>query len=214
MSGKRATNDEAESSFAGLTRQIQCYGHIGMHNASGISDAKRNGFLYRPLTEKEIASGKQGLIHTLPMEELKMTLVLTAMEDAPAARAANMAEVEAHRERRREKEEIAKHTDWQGVDDQHIEALIYHKMGESEVCWRTATEVNQGFRRLTTKKDKYSVLKDNIRIRVIGYGWVMWDTRWTEGGRTKSVEELARRLKEIIAKTRKWKIPDRPEPPT
>ena len=48
------------------------------------------------------------MIHALPMEELKVTLVLSAMEDAPATRASNVAEIEAHRKRRKEKEEIAK----------------------------------------------------------------------------------------------------------
>ena len=92
------------------------------------------------------------MIHALPMEELKITLVLSAMEDAPATWAANMAEIEAHRKRRKEKEEIAKLKEWENVDNKHIDALIYHKMGESEVFWRTATDVNRGMRRLNTKK--------------------------------------------------------------
>ena len=50
-------------------------------------------------------------------------------------------------------------------------------------------------------------------IRVIGYGWTKWRTQWSEGGRVKSPEELAKRLKEIIAGTRNWKIPPRPTPP-
>ena len=140
-------------------------------------------------------------------------MVILAIKDAPATRAANLAEVEAHRKRRREKEEIAKLEDWRGVNEKHIEALIYHKMGESEVFWRTVTEMNQGLRRLKTKKDKYAVLKDNILIRVIGYEWTKWKTQWSEGGRVKTPEELARRLKEIIAGTRNWKIPPRPKPP-
>ena len=68
-------------------------------------------------------------------------------------------------------------------------------------------------RKLNTKKDKYTVLKNNILIRVIGYGYEKWKTTWSEGGRVKLPEELARRLKEIIVGTRNWKIPPRPEPP-
>ena len=40
LMGTRATNDEAESSFPGLTCDIQCFGCIGMHSAVSISDAK------------------------------------------------------------------------------------------------------------------------------------------------------------------------------
>ena len=39
MLGKAATNDFAESSFAGVTQQVVVYGTIGMHAAAAISDA-------------------------------------------------------------------------------------------------------------------------------------------------------------------------------
>ena len=81
--GKMATNDHAESSFAGVTSQVQYYGRIGMHNAAAASDTARNGFLQRPLTKKEHESVKRGLFHELP-EELRVTLLIMAMEDAPA----------------------------------------------------------------------------------------------------------------------------------
>ena len=43
--GCMATNDMAESSFAGVTAQLQCYGCIGMHNGTAVSDMKQNGFM-------------------------------------------------------------------------------------------------------------------------------------------------------------------------
>ena len=47
MLGKMASNDLAESSFAGVTTQVQCYGRIGMSAAAAVSDVGRNGFLSR-----------------------------------------------------------------------------------------------------------------------------------------------------------------------
>ena len=44
MLGVMASNDLAESSFAGVTAQVQCYGRIGMCNAAAVSDAARNNF--------------------------------------------------------------------------------------------------------------------------------------------------------------------------
>ncbi len=52
-----AVNDLAESSFAGVTAQVQVFGRIGMANAAAVSDMARNGFLHRPTTRKEIESG-------------------------------------------------------------------------------------------------------------------------------------------------------------
>ena len=50
--GLMAVNDLAESSFAGLTAQVEVYGRIGMANAAAISDMARNGFLSRPSKKK------------------------------------------------------------------------------------------------------------------------------------------------------------------
>ena len=47
MLGKMASNDLDESSFAGVTAQVQCYGRIGMSAAAAVSDVGRNGFLSR-----------------------------------------------------------------------------------------------------------------------------------------------------------------------
>ena len=52
MMGMMAVNDLAESSFAGVTAQVQCYGRIGMHAAAAASDMSRNKFLSRPTTKK------------------------------------------------------------------------------------------------------------------------------------------------------------------
>ena len=52
MLGKMAYNDLAESSFAGFTAQVQCYGNIGMSAAAAVSDVGINGFLSRGGTKK------------------------------------------------------------------------------------------------------------------------------------------------------------------
>ena len=44
------------------------------------------------------------------------------------------------------------------------------------------------------------MLKENIRMRKIGLGWSWIDDAWSKGGRPFSVEELTKRLYDIIAK--------------
>ena len=39
-----AVNDLAESSFAGVTGQVQCYGRICMYRAATVSNVSRNDF--------------------------------------------------------------------------------------------------------------------------------------------------------------------------
>ena len=59
MLGKIATNDPAESSFAGVTSQIQKYSRISISGAAAISDMQRNKFLSRVGT----GAGKVGIFH-------------------------------------------------------------------------------------------------------------------------------------------------------
>ena len=66
MLGKMVTNDLSESSFAGITYQVQTYGRIGMCNAAAISDMPRNGYLSRPTTKKDLKEVNRGLFHDLP----------------------------------------------------------------------------------------------------------------------------------------------------
>ena len=88
MLGKMVTNDLAESSFAGVTTQVQTYGRIDMCSAAAVSDMARNGFFARPTTKKSIDNDKRGIFFTLP-EELQLTVVMVVMEDAPYTRDSN-----------------------------------------------------------------------------------------------------------------------------
>ena len=52
MLGQWASNYLAESSFARVTSQVQCYGRISMSNAAAVIDVARNGLLNRDGTKK------------------------------------------------------------------------------------------------------------------------------------------------------------------
>ena len=40
--------------------------------------------------------------------------------------------------------------------------MIYHRMWDSEACWKTVAEVTAGLRGMKTKGGKVAALKDNI----------------------------------------------------
>ncbi len=68
----------------------------------------------------------------------------------------------------------------------------------------------QGTKEDEYQKDKLRALKDNILIRYKGLGFAKCKTTWSENGRSKTVPELAKRLKEIIRfqKKDKWVVPN------
>ena len=57
------------------------------------------------------------------------------------------------------------------------------------------------------------MLKDNIQIRVIAFGWEEFKNQWSNYSRHKSSTELERSLRKIIEKSKGKNIPPRPEVP-
>ena len=83
--GKIVVNDPAESSFGATTRQLQCFGQIGLGNAGGVSQVQLNCDMKRVLPK--IKKGKKatqpdgGLFHMLS-NEMRTALLLVARKDA------------------------------------------------------------------------------------------------------------------------------------
>ena len=154
MLGVVAVNDLAESSFAGVTAQVEVYGRIGMANAAAISDMARNGFLSRPSCNQDLESGEgHGLFHRL-CEGLKITAVMAAVDMAPQTRESNNAALELQRKAKRKRDELAKEEGLEKATDEYIECLIFHRMWLSDRCWKTVAEVRSGIKALRYKKDK------------------------------------------------------------
>ena len=63
-----SVNDIEESSFAGVTAQLQVFVRIGMSRAATISNMARIGFLDQPTINKEISDNKTILFHDFSEE--------------------------------------------------------------------------------------------------------------------------------------------------
>ena len=81
------------------------------------------------------------------------------------------------------------------AQDYYIEALILHIMWYSYKCCKTETKVTTRLKDLTYKTDKLDMLKNNIQIRVIAFGWEKFKIQWSKDGRQKSIPKLEKRLK-------------------
>ena len=210
MLGKMVTNDLAESSFAGVTAQVQTYGRIDMCSAATVSDMARNGFFARPTTKKNIGNDKRGVFFTLP-EELRLTAVMVAMEDAPYTRDSNNVTLALQRKRKREKEQHVAEKGLEKASDQFIKALVLRQMWDSDAACKTVDDVTNRLQLLKYKKDKMAMLTDNIEIRVVGFGWQEFRTEWSKDGKQKSIEQLEEQLKEIIGLEKNLIVLDKPD---
>ena len=94
--------------------------------------------------------------------------------------------------------------------DVHIDVIYYHEMYNYPVCWRTASDVDEALADLPSKSAKLHALKENIRIRVVGFAWSQFHHPWSKNGREYTTNELALHLKKIIAAESSLVIPKEP----
>ena len=108
LEGMVAVNGISESSFAGLTSQVEVLGRIGVDNAVKVSDVNYNGFLHHPpVNKKKKVEVKHGLFHGLP-EDPKITAVMAMVERVPATTKANSRTVKRQWEIKCQREEMTK----------------------------------------------------------------------------------------------------------
>ena len=87
-----------------------------------------------------------------------------------ATAAGDIVALQHHSSWRAQKEELENLKELEDAEDKFIESLIYHKMWNSDACWKTIREVSDGLRRIKTKSGKYTSLKYNICINGRGLG--------------------------------------------
>ena len=206
--GKEATNDRAESALGGTTQQVQAYGRIGINNAAAVSDAKRNGYFKR-FTKK--SSEARGMFHQFN-SELRECLIMMAIEEAPATMSYNRQELAKQRECRRLKEEMLREKGLTKAKEDLIEAYYYHRMYHSDACWKGDPKVvAKNLKRLKSDTAKFEALKENIKMRVIGFGWKKeFGITWSVKGQRRPIKELSQHLRKIIRDEQEMEIP--PEP--
>ena len=218
--GKRATNDLSESAHAGVTYNIQQYGKIDIKRAAAISQVKSNSDFSRLVVkqikrksrkgkEQQPIKQKLGLFHSFP-PELRSSVLIMAMENAPATRKENANELEFVHQARQRKAELQKKKCMEKSTEEYIEATYYFDMYKFPAGWKSIEEMTQGLKELTSKTARLEALKENIRIRVKGFGWKEFEIRWSEQGVAKTVDELAKHLKNIIIAEADMEFPKEP----
>lgn len=82
----------------------------------------------------------------------------------------------------------------------YAKALTYIGLFHSPFCWNTVKQAEEEFGKLDGLSDtaREVAVKEQIRIRVIGFGWSDLHCKWSEGGGSKTAEELFEHLIEKI----------------
>ena len=170
--GKIAVNDPAESLFGATTRQLQCYGHVTLGNAGGVSQVQINANMKRIVHKRTNDKGigeKQGLFHMLS-QEMKNSLLIMARRDRDKVRKYDTSALEKQRAAKEKKEEVLKQRGFERASEAYIDGIYYHEMVNSQACWKTSAQVDRELKKLKSKSAKLDGLKENIRMCVLGLG--------------------------------------------
>ena len=205
-----ATNDMAESPFAGLTQQIQQFGRLlGIH-ASGIGQARINGDLKRLLDGCDPML-KEGLYHCLPIK-MRQSLMAYALGAAPTVRANEEKALNKQRQHKQNKQAMLKRHKLLGCQQAYANALTYIEMFHSPAGWQTKAIALAEFEKLTSKSSKLDAVKDQIRIRVLGFGWDDLHHAWSTKGVDRTPEDLLLYLTDVIIPEQTERgIPNKPK---
>lgn len=118
--GMMATNDSAESPFAGLTQQMQQFGQVlGIH-ASAVSHAKFSGDFH--LDYKD--SSNDGRYFKLP-DDMKQSLLTYALSISPKVRKEEKEALERQREAKKQKQNLLLEKQMLACKKEYAEALTY-----------------------------------------------------------------------------------------
>ena len=98
----------------------------------------------------------------------------------------------------------------QKATEKYIDALYYYDKYDSHACWMNVKDVDKELKKLNSKAKKIWALKENIRIRVVGFGWSEFAHPWSKNGVEYSTQELGKHLKGIIRDEKKRIIPNGP----
>ena len=204
--GMMATNDSAESPFAGLTQQMQQFGRVlGIH-ASAVSHAKFSGDFH--LDYKD--SSNDGRYFKLP-DDMKQSLLTYALSISPKVRKEEKEALERQREAKKQKQNLLLEKQMLACKKEYAEALTYIEMAHSPAFWSTRTKAYNQFRQLTSPSAQLRAVKEQIRIRVLGFGWKDLHHPWSKDGVTYTPQQLMNYLLDvIIPQDRKRGIPEKP----
>ena len=202
--GKNAVNDVSERPFGGMTHQLESFTTLSGSNASAVAQARINGDFNRAESElrtktktKEDKHCKNGIAIDLP-SELLQTAIEFAMMKTKEVRKTDQEALTKQQEHRAEKIQALKLRGIENATQQLIDCFYYYDMYHSLRCWRTPEVVDEMLNKLKSNTAKLNEIKEQIRMRELGLGWVEARHAWSKNGRAYTVDELATHLKEVI----------------
>ncbi len=215
--GKESSNSTSESLHGMTTDIMRRAGTIRLDHAAGDGMIKYNSHVdrdhekyirgNRPSANKEAASS--GLFFTLP-KQLQISAVVAAKcgaknlkkehDDAlELQKKADLKRKQAEQERRVEK-----------AKEEYIKAWDLIEIYESERGWKTLSQSWRTYNQLPSEAARLRAVKEQILIRVKGFGWDKAAHAWSKNDVAYSSMELMKHFVDVVLPMEKDGVPLKP----
>ena len=187
-------NDNCESALGGATQNIAIGGRVKINSAAAISDGARNKWYARGPRKDDDNTTKWSFYHLLP-DKVKEIFLRLAIIMVPETRSNGNSAIERFANRQLTLEELTRQAGMKRALDELLENMLYYNMWITEACMKEVSQVNITLKWMTTKTEMFDFVKENINIRVKGFGDVKdfseFNITLSKKGKNKEVQELA-----------------------
>ena len=143
--------------------------------------------------------------------ELQKSLVITAKRGATKLRRQHDTALERQKAARLKHEELAHKRKLESSKEQFIIAFGFYERYSSGRCWKSITESYQIFNQLNSESARVKAVKEQIMIRVKGFGWEDLKHPWSKNNVPyTSIELMNHFVQVILTAEREREIPDGP----
>ena len=141
---------------------------------------------------------------------MSQSLLQTAIELSTEVCIQERSAIKRQREKKREKEDMLRSKRLLNATKTYIDKLYYRDKYDSPACWKTPRIIDTELKKLKSDTARREELKEQIRIRWLGLGWIDCQHAWSSKGVDYSAKVLTDHLKDIIKKHRKRQVPAKP----
>jgi len=141
---------------------------------------------------------------------MKHSLITFALSVSQERQAEAERMLRRQREFKERKKEMQKADRLEAATKEYAKALTFIDLYHSPFCWKTVKVAEDQFEKTgdLSQTAKEDVVKEQIRIRVLGFGWSDLHCKWSD----KTADELFEHLiKKIIPEEQKRCIPQKPK---
>lgn len=156
---------------------MQTFGRLlGIH-ASAIGHVRVNGDFNLDFAHPEL----NGAYYQLS-DEMRTSLLTYPLNISPDVRKSERTALEKQRKAKRRKQEALREKKLLAAQQEYANALTYIDMFHSTAGWRTVKDARREFAKLTSETARREGLKEQFRMRKVGFGWDDVDCSWSENG--------------------------------